>query len=376
MSDIHVTRELLRAVARGDLSSQALVEIGLQHLTQWCPTCLEEYQAWRRERDTPVPPESALLVLSVLLGRHGRDGQEKEAEAFKDFQSLIEVPHPGRLMKIYRASRRFRGTSLARMLLDESKRRMPADPASADELAEAAELVLRRSVLKPGMEDLSVLAALYRANVARLWGRPDEARSRFSRVRSMIRTQGVTDLLVYAEVDSCEAVFELELRRFPEAEELLNRAIALYSLAGQRSRVAHPLITLGLLYHEQGQSRRAVEVTRQAQGIMGFEPDLRLRVCAQYNIALFLCESGEPVEAAEVLEEGREWFELLQDTYTQVRLVWLEGKIALALGQFAKAEELFLSVREEFSRNSQSYDVVMVCRDLAKIYAKESRIGI
>jgi tetratricopeptide (TPR) repeat protein len=259
------------------------------------------------------------------------------------------------------------------MLLDESKRRMPSDPGSADELAEAAQLVIRRSILKPGMEDLSVLAALYRANVARLRDRPDEARSRFSLVRSIIRTQGVTDLLVYAEVDSCEAVFELEIRRFPEAEDLLNRAIALYVVAGERSRTAHPLITLGLLYHERGESRRAVEVTRQAQEIMGSGADLRLRVCAQYNIALFLCESGEPLEAAEVLEEGREMFLLLQDPYTKVRLTWLDGKIALALGHLAQAEDLFLSVREAFSSNSQPYDVAMVSMDLATVYVRENR---
>jgi hypothetical protein len=43
VADIHITRELLSAVARGEFPPRMLVETGLQHLTSLCPHCREEY---------------------------------------------------------------------------------------------------------------------------------------------------------------------------------------------------------------------------------------------------------------------------------------------------------------------------------------------
>src|SRR3954465_3799278 len=47
LSDIHITRELLRAVARGELSEHGFAQIETQHLESLCPVCRREIQAWR-----------------------------------------------------------------------------------------------------------------------------------------------------------------------------------------------------------------------------------------------------------------------------------------------------------------------------------------
>src|SRR5215218_5341041 len=50
VSDIHITRELLRAMTRGELSERALGQIEAQHLENLCPVCKHEIWAWQEEQ--------------------------------------------------------------------------------------------------------------------------------------------------------------------------------------------------------------------------------------------------------------------------------------------------------------------------------------
>jgi tetratricopeptide (TPR) repeat protein len=337
LADIHLTRELLRAVARGDMPPRVLVEFGLQHLTSLCPACREEYLAWKREQSATVDYDSTFRVLPLLVERHQAEVKDKGEGVERDLRTLLRYAHSTRLAKIRRANTRFRGTLLASLLLEESKKQMAGDPQRADELAETAEVVLSRTRESPGVADLSARAAAYRANVYRLRGNPREARKHFDFARYIIRNRGVTDPLVYAEVDSCEAVLDMEQSRFGRAEELLTRAIALYSLGGAREQAAHPLVTLGLMYYHQGDSAKAVEFTQAAVDAISPERDRRLYLSARYNLSLYLCEAGYYHAAAETLLTDRDLYAQFQDPYTQLRLVWLEGKIAAG---FEKFEEL------------------------------------
>lgn len=360
---------------RGELPPRVLVEIGWKHLLALCPTCKDEYLAWRQRQDASSRYGSPFQVLPSLLERHGLEESEKDAAAEQDFKDLLRIAPEARRSKIRRAHRRYRGTLLVRRLLDESKRRMTTDPDAADELVDTAEAVLLHTPESPGLADLRALVAVYRGNVARLLGRPQEAKTRFGQARSIIRNAGVTDPLLFAETDSCEAVLAMEQRRFAEAEELLNRSVALYIMGKARERAAHPLITLGNLYNYQGDSLRAIEVTQAAVELIDIRRDLRLFVFTQLNTGFFLCDAGLHVEAAKVLRENRELFEQFPDPYVQLRIVWLEARIAAASGNLKQAEEAFLGVREEFVLRQQAYDAAMVSLDLALIYQQHDRTG-
>ena len=50
MADSHLTRELLRAVARGDVDPRVLSEIERSHLMSLCDHCREEIEAFRKEQ--------------------------------------------------------------------------------------------------------------------------------------------------------------------------------------------------------------------------------------------------------------------------------------------------------------------------------------
>ncbi|HVR99562.1 MAG TPA: hypothetical protein VMW27_23260, partial [Thermoanaerobaculia bacterium] len=282
-------------------------------------------------------------------------------------------PHAEKLAKIDRAQSRFRGTTLAGLLLEESKKSMPADFKKAYELAEAADAILNRSSASPGVADLHARAAAYMGNACRRLDNVQGAHQFFTFSRSIIRSQGVTDPLVYAEIDSCEAVLHMDQRRFAKAEELLTRSIALYALAGAEEQAAHPLVTLGLMYYHQGNNLKAIEATRNATEYIKRDHDLRLYVCARYNLALFLCEAGHFSASAETLLVDREMFRQFDDLYTTLRVVWLEGKLAAGFKQEAEAEKAFAAAREGFITQGCGYDAAMVSLDLAILLLRQGR---
>ncbi len=234
-------------------------------------------------------------------------------------------------------------------------------------------MVLRRSIAGPGMADFLARTAAYKANARRAAGRYREARSFFEFARFVVRTEGATDPLLYAELDWSEGAFSSEQRRFPEAEALLARSIVFFKLAGEASQAARPILTLGTMYYYKGDYSKAIEVTRRALEISPIDQDTRFLLCARHNLALCLCEAGDHAGAAREIQSHRDLYLQFPDAWTQLRLGWLEGKIAAGLGDAVTAEAFFVAVRDGFLREKARYDAAMVCLDLALLYARQGR---
>jgi hypothetical protein len=265
LSDIHITRLVLRAVHRGDLPLSVLMEVGWRHLLDLCPTCDGEYRVWREERRPSRPPGIHPRDLEQFRREEKRVCRRFAAEA----EDLMGLPLPERIEKIQRSHRRYRDIRLVARLLDESRRRMPADPQVAEELVDTAREVLLQARSSPDLTGMIALSAIYRANLARLQGRPDEARERFTRARAMLKS--VTDLLLFGEVDIFEALLALDLCELGEARNLLKRSVAFFLLAAARERAAEPLRMLGRVYELGGEPERAAEVVRAAERVAAAE---------------------------------------------------------------------------------------------------------
>src|SRR3954454_24897140 len=97
LSDIHITRELLRAVARGELSERGFARIETQHLESLCPVCRREIQAWRGEGTSEEVYEYALQALPAVLGRHASDLLRQLRQAERDLEELLATPPAERL---------------------------------------------------------------------------------------------------------------------------------------------------------------------------------------------------------------------------------------------------------------------------------------
>ena len=211
----------------------------------------------------------------------------------------------------------------------------------------------------------------YRANAKRAKGDLLAAGDILRNARGLIRNQGVTDPVVYAEVDWIEGALRKDQRQFKEAEELLVRAVNLYGLTGPKEKSAPPLITLGLLYYDRGDPQKATEVTRAAAGMINPKADPRFYLCARHNLALFLAESGDYRVAAETLHQDAELYREFPDLWTNLRQTWLKGKIAWGLGNLDEAERLLGEARNGFTLQNISYDASKVSVDLMRIYEQQ-----
>lgn len=369
MAELHLTVEILRAFAQGSVSPHRLVEIGLEHLTS-CPVCREGLRSWQHERTASEPLQ--LLLVPALIERHNRDLKKRRLEAERDVRELLRLSHPERLRKVERSNHRFRGAGLAATFLRKCKDAMPVDFDEAYDLAELAQTILRRTPTGPGVGDLSALAAAYQGNSLRARGDLREASSRFELSRYLIRQERVSDPLVLAEIDLCEGALELDQRQFDEAERLLTRSTFLFTIAGDRGRGAHPQLTLGHLYYLRGQLAKAIELTQEAAETVTVREE-RLFLYARHNLALYLCEAGRPEAAAEALGELQDLYERFPDRFTQLRHLWLEGKILAGLGRHDGAERVFSRVREGFLAERLGYDAALVSMDLALLYARKDR---
>src|SRR5689334_940734 len=125
MSDIHLTRELLWAVARGELPASVVTEIGIQHLMSLCRTCRRELSAFQRERSSggAADYDRAFRLLPSILEEQVPRMEREQRGAARDLEALLALPREERAAKVGRARNRFRSSALARLLVAESQKR-------------------------------------------------------------------------------------------------------------------------------------------------------------------------------------------------------------------------------------------------------------
>ena len=376
MDDIHVSRDLFRAVARGELPQSVLNKITLEHLLSLCPHCRAEVQAYEAEVQAgPSLWGRALQAFLALLDRLLDRGPRELRRAEEELEEILSLPAEERAGRIERARSRFRSPAFVRLLLEASRRCIPDRPGEAHQLADLARKVANRNPRMPGYFDLYTLALALQANACRasgdLWG----ASQSFEAVRQIMSEHGVMDLEVVARVDDLMGSLRKDQRRLPEAERLLRRAALLFSLRREPDDAARVLTKLADVYRLQGDLEQAIEMARSALGLLGPEADLLLRVSGHFNLTVYLMEAGRHEEAAALFETDQPLYEQAQEPWYQLRLTWIRGDLAVASGDFARAEQAYLEARDGCLAQGIGYDAAMVSLDLAVLYLKEGRMA-
>ena len=369
MGDIHVTRELLLGVFRGELPTEVLTQVSLQHLLRLCPYCWREFDAFRREVEAGRDAGLILAGLGVQMTRLEKEHRRAE-EDLRDLLALSKEEGAGR---IRRSRRRFRGSHLAHLLLEESQERLTIDPKEAYHLAELAHLVVQNTPFDRDVLHLLVLTHASMANASRVSGDTHQAEEHFGRTRHLLTHHAVTETALLARIDDLEGSLRMDQHRLSQAIKLFDRAASLYELLDARVELARVLLKLAATYNLQGKAERAVKVVRAALHELSPESEPRLYMSARYNLALFLVESGDARKAAEVLEEDVELSKKFPEPWLQLRITGLRGKIAAAQKDFATAEAAFLEMREGFLREESGYDAAIVSMDLALLYLRQGR---
>ncbi|HEV7508258.1 MAG TPA: hypothetical protein VGS07_25475 [Thermoanaerobaculia bacterium] len=376
MADIHLTRDLLWAVTRGQLPASVVTQIGTQHLMSLCATCRQEITAFQRERAAPVTDDydRVFHLLPAVLAEQVPRLEREQRGAARDLEELLALSREERIRKVERARNRFRSPTLVRLLVTESRKRVQADADEALHLARLGRLVAHCNPQIPGAFDLIALTTAQMANACRAGNDRRQAEEHFGHARYVITHHGVTDTEILARVDYMEGSLRLDQRLFSQAEELLARAAMLYRVSGDALETSRVLVTLGNLYCFRGDLPLAIETTTAALKGMQGHADPRLYLCARYNLTSFLTEDGQYEDAADMLSVDEDLYREFPEAWTQLRLTWLRGKIAAGRGESIAAEKALLAARDGFIASGHGYDAAMVAvEDLTLLYLREGR---
>lgn len=382
MSHIHLNRELLRAIDRGESSPHDLVGAVVAHLFDLCPRCRQELEDYRREAGAAGSQRYELTIERVRDRARGLTGEtplvkrvaEQRRSAQHRIAELLALAPEERLDRLRAAPERYCGPMLAELLIEEARECLPGHPRRAGRLASLARTVLEHGSHTPRTAELYARALAHSANALRVQSELARADELLGQARFLLRGQtGPSDPLVGAEIDSLEGSLRRDQRRLDEAEKLFTRAAAAWAREREETRAARELLNLGTVFRERGEIERAIEITVTAADCLDPETEPGLALYARHNLADSLNDAGRHEEARSLLEECRLLYERHGDPLTNLRRLWLEGKIAGGLGEIEGAEHALLVVRDGFLGQGIGYDAALASLDLAHLYARAGR---
>jgi tetratricopeptide (TPR) repeat protein len=177
-------------------------------------------------------------------------------------------------------------------------------------------------------------------------------------------------LLNEARMLHIEASLRRARRELPEALELLDRAIAIDRwgempalLIGKAKVVAEGL----------GDYEGSITLLREAAPLLDREREPRKVFAVHVNLAFYLCFAGQCGSARLHLPVVRALAGRLNNQLDNLRVGWLEAKVAAGMGDLQGALAGFGRVRRAFQQLHLAYDAVLVTVELAEVHATLGR---
>jgi tetratricopeptide (TPR) repeat protein/DNA-binding XRE family transcriptional regulator len=261
----------------------------------------------------------------------------------------------------------YRSWALCERLCAESERAAAADARRAVELAE---LAVRVAARVPGEESwrsrLQGYAWAHLGNARRVAGDLPAAEEAFASARLLWEAGAVGDpgLLPEGRVLDLEASLRRSQGRFDEALRLHNRALAVTQPAGQGIIFLNKAATL----EQSGDPEQAIGTLQQAALRVDARREPRLWFALRFQLTVNLCHLRRHAEAEALLPEVRRLGVQLGNELDLIRVLWLEGRVAVGLGQTEDALRALSRVREEFISRGVAYDAALASMELAALY--------
>ncbi|HEX2163506.1 MAG TPA: hypothetical protein VHM02_06120 [Thermoanaerobaculia bacterium] len=396
----HLDLDLLQAVIDGDLPPKTLLRRLLDHVGELCPDCGEVITALRRgsgsaESDLGAPVVAGEAAPASLRPQSVRDLRlvsaveraeksvvdwskqlrRERRRARAELRELTSLPTSERAQRIQQARTRFRSRTLAELLIEESRRIVRENPAESRSLAALVDVVLLwtpGAVESDWARELSLRARAWEANALRVAGDLRGAEHSFGELRVRLAREVAAGEELHAELCSLEASLRIDQRRLAEARNLLERAAFLHRQAGSREPLARVLLKLAIVEDQSGDSESAVRVHCQALDLLDPQKDASLFLSTVVNLGLYLLELEKAAQAEELLSLHCQ--ELVQaEIWESPRVMSLRGRIALAQGDEAEAENLFLAARAELIRRGDPLRAAVASLDLALLYLAQGK---
>jgi tetratricopeptide (TPR) repeat protein len=388
----HPQRSLLSRFGRGRLQRHQNREI-VRHLLAECPDCRHltsrllpsglgtEPGAESHERDGRI--RTPRLHYGPAFARAGAEVdrrsialQAERAAAAELLPELLAQPFERQQALIDEKASRFNTWGLCELLLDSASEWGFQDPARALALSTLGVAVVERldaeTYGKTRVDDLGARAWACLGNAQRIRSDFRAAELSFARAERLLKA-GTGDPIEKAQILLIKASLYGNQQRFREAFRILDRVAAIGRRCDDPYLCGRALITRGFLLGLAGDPEAAIRNLTEGLQRVESASDPRLVVAAQHNLTLYLVESGRYLEALQLLNNARPLYHQIGDQMNLLRLRWLEGKIASALGNFKEAEDFLRSVHKELIDRELGYDAALLSLDLATIYARDGR---
>jgi tetratricopeptide (TPR) repeat protein len=252
------------------------------------------------------------------------------------------------------------------------------DPAAMLRLAElAAQSAEELDTEVYGTEcaaDLQARAWAEVANAHRVIGDLPQADRMMTRAVDC-RSRGTGDARLLAHLSHLAAALACAQRRFDQAFRLLDIAYSIYIKLGDRHSAGRVLIARGLYAGYTGDPLEGIRYLVHGLNTIDRAQEPKLAFQALHNIVLLRVELGEYEEARRSLQQMRPLYARFNDELDDIKLRWVEGKIAAGLGELDEAEEAFAESRDRLDRAGLGYRAALVSLDLVSVWLQQGRTG-
>lgn len=194
-----------------------------------------------------------------------------------------------------------------------------------------------------------------------------DAAERMLRRASEWSLKGTQDPLLLARIMRLAAAQRGAQRRFPEALALLDAVYTLYERHGDRSNAGRAMISKGLYTGYGNDPERAIQLLIAGLEMINPASDPKLVLSAVHNLVNFLTDCGRFHEARRILRRSRKAYFGTGDRLNLIKLRWVEGKIALGLGEHNRAEAAFRDAQARFEQVGLGYHAALVSLDLTAV---------
>lgn len=302
--------------------------------------------------------------------------QRRAAEARREARGLWErmkVHPPALRLRLVEGTREFRNWALCELVCQQS---LEAAADRADRALELARLAVRIAELAPGeiawRRRLQGYALAHLANAIRVSGDLPAADQTFARARASWEA-GAPDqgLLKEALVPGMGASLRMDQRRLPEALDLLDEALAIDKGSLRREL----LISRARVLEQAGDFEGAIASLQEVAPSVSGKTEPRLLCVVLSNLANNLLHATRSREAATLLPQLEELVVRLDHDLDIVRLRWLKGRVAAALGNRQEAMAALAQVRQDFASREIAYDSALVTLELIVLYLEENRFA-
>lgn len=384
MAEEHVAEELLRRFLRAEVSPEESRRV-VRHFVAGCFDCSELARRLSRQLGWLGPSsrpweERYEEVFARSLAFASREERRIALEKLRGWGqwAFLEPMSQHERRALIESDPGYHTFGLYDRLLEASRLAARTDPAAASAIVELALAVAGR--LDPGrlghrhIADLRAAACGELGNAKRLASDFPGARRAFDEAWRILDEEGSDDPYDRARLLSLEASYLNDLGEFETAESALDAALLLYRQVGDLHLQGRTLFQMGdAIGHIDPD--RGLDHIRRALPLLDPTREPRIELCARHDLAWYLNDLGDPDEALAVLEQARPLYASFPDSYTQLRLHWLEGRIAASLGQLAEAESVFLQLWEECRTRDLHHELVLLSIDLAEVLVKRGEAG-